>query len=84
MAVSQVDYDAMEQLYEDAHEKVIEAQAEMEAVNLRIARIELLAERLLAKVETLQVCRDCGVTFPFDPDADRCERCAPRDEALDA
>lgn len=22
-----------------------------------------------------QECRDCGVSFPYDPDADRCEGC---------
>lgn len=26
---------------------------------------------------TVQVCRDCGKTFPYDPDRDRCEACSP-------
>ena len=26
---------------------------------------------------TVQACRDCGKTFPYDPDRDRCEACSP-------
>jgi ribosomal protein L40E len=83
MSVSQADYAAMEKLYEDAHKKALESQAQMEAVDLRLAGIESGLERVLADLEKRQVCRDCGETFPFDPDADRCEKCAPRDEAVE-
>ena len=26
---------------------------------------------------SVQVCRDCGKTFPYEPDRDRCEACSP-------
>ena len=81
MSVSQADFAALEKLYEDEHKKVLAKQAAMEAVDKRLAGIELSIEQVLKSLtdSNVQVCRDCGETFPFDPDADRCEKCAPRD-----